>query len=169
MIGDLSVQDVDVGLVLKIIEPIWSTKPETASRVRGRIETVLDWAAARGLRKGDNPARWRGHVERLLPPRSKVRAVKHHAAQRWEDMHDFWIELGERQGVGAEALRFTILTAARTGEVVSARWPEIDLQAKVWAVPAARMKAGREHRVALSDEAIEVLERMEKLSEDPDG
>ncbi|MGC2521368.1 MAG: Arm DNA-binding domain-containing protein, partial [Stellaceae bacterium] len=117
ILGGLPVQAVDVGLVMKAVEPIWTSKPETASRVRGRIESVLDWAAARGYRQGENPARWRGHLENLLPKKSKVRRVEHHAALPYAELAGFMVELREQEGVGARALEFAILTAARTGEV----------------------------------------------------
>jgi len=163
VIGDLRLRAIDTDLVLKILEPIWNEKPETASRVRSRIEQVLDWATVRKMRRGENPARWKGHLQALLPARGKVRAVEHHAALPWSDMHDFWIALSSRTSSSAEALRFTILTAARTGEVIGARWSEIDFVAKAWSVPADRMKARRPHRVALSAEALSVLERMKLL------
>jgi integrase len=163
--GKLSVQAVDVGLVMKAIETIWATKPETASRVRGRIEAVLDWAAARGFRDADNPARWKGRLENLLPSRSKVRAVQHHAALPYPEMGAFMLALRGRESVAARALEFAILTAGRTGEVLGARWGEIDLNAKMWIVPAARMKAGREHRVPLADAAVAVLQGMLKVRE----
>jgi integrase len=143
--------------------PLWTTKPETASRVRGRVEAVLDWARARGYRDGDNPARWRGYLDQLLPKKSKVRKVKHHAALPYGELPDFMVALRERSATSAGALELTILTAARTGEVIGARWNEIDRQAKVWTVPAERMKAGRDHRVPLSAAALAVLERMQKV------
>jgi len=155
--GDLPVQTVDVGLVTKAIEPIWATKPETASRVRGRIESVLDWATVRGYREGENPARWRGHLEKLLPARRKVAAVEHHAALAYPELPAFMGEFRQRDGVAARALEFAILTAARTGEVLGARWSEIDLESRLWTIPGGRMKAGREHRVPLSDAAMEIL------------
>jgi integrase len=161
--GSLPVQGVDVGLVLKALEPIWTAKPETASRVRGRIASVLDWATARGYRQGENPARWRSHLENLLPGKSKVRRVKHHAALPHAEIRDFMAELHEQEGVAAQALEFTILTAARTGEVIGARWSEINVAERVWTVPAERMKSGKEHRVPLSDAALAVLERMQSL------
>jgi integrase len=157
--GDLPVQAVDAALVLKVLEPIWNEKPETASRVRGRIESVLDWAKARGLREGENPARWRGHLDKLLPARSKVRKVKHHAALPFDALPDFMARLKAQEGVAARALAFTILTGARTGEAIGAQWDEIDLAAKVWTIPANRMKAGREHRVPLAPAAIAILEQ----------
>jgi integrase len=148
---------------MKVIEPIWATKPETASRIRGRIEAVLDWASARGFRDSENPARWKGRLENLLPRRSKVRAVQHHAALPYIETSDFMHSLRERDAVAARALEFLVLTAARTGEVVGAKWIEIDLKAKIWTVPAGRMKGGREHRVPLADAAVAVLQRMHKV------
>jgi integrase len=156
-VGDLPLPAIDTVLVLKCLEPIWSSKPETASRVRGRIETVLNWATARGLRQGDNPARWRGHLDKLLPPRSRVRAIQHHAALPYAEIPAFMGELRARKSISARALELTILTAARTGEVIGARWLEFDLAARVWTVPAERMKAKREHRIPLTDRAIAVL------------
>ena len=158
--GSLPVQAVDVGLVLKAVEPIWTEKPETASRVRGRIESVLDWATARGYRQGENPARWRGHLENLLPPRSKMRRVEHHAALPYAELAAFMAALRQQEGVGARALEFAILTAARTGEVIGARWDEINVAERLWIVPADRMKAGKEHRAPLSDAALAIVERM---------
>jgi hypothetical protein len=147
--GKLPVGSVDVGLVIKVLEPIWATKPETASRLRGRVEAVLDWAAARGFHDGDNPARWKGRLENLLPRKSKVRTVQHHAALPFTKAAHFMCSLRERDGTAARALEFAVLTAARTGEVLGARWEEIDFSAKTWIVPADRMKGGREHRVPL--------------------
>ena len=155
--GHLAVNAVDVALVLKAIEPIWSEKPETASRVRGRIESILDWATARGYRHGDNPARWRGHLDKLLPARSKVAKVQHHPALPYAEMGAFMADLRKMEGVSPKALEFAILTATRTGETVGARWSEIDLAARMWTIPGERMKAGREHRVPLSARAIEIL------------
>jgi integrase len=158
ILGRLPVQAIDASLVLKAIEPIWTTKPETASRLRGRIEAILDWARARGLRDGENPARWRGHLDKLLPARSKVRRVEHHAALPFDDLPAFMGRLGKQEGTAARALAFTILTAARTGETIGAKWDEIDLVARVWTIPAGRMKAGKEHRVPLAAAAIAILE-----------
>ena len=158
--GKVTVRSVDVGLVIKALEPIWSAKPETASRLRGRIEAVLDWAAARGFRDADNPARWKGRLDKLLPRPSKVRAVEHHAALQYDEIGSFMLELRKREGIAARALEFAILTAARTGEVLGAQWPEIDLKAEVWTVPAGRMKGGRAHRIPLSEAALAVLKRM---------
>jgi integrase len=158
-IMEMAVANVGVAEVIEVLWVIWKSKPETASRVRGRIEAVLDYAAARHWRTGDNPARWKGHLDALLPARSKVAAVEHHAALPWQDAAGFLTELGKRDAdsVAALALRFAILTAARSGEVLGARWSEIDLTEAVWTVPAARMKAGKEHRVPLSAEALAVL------------
>jgi integrase len=140
--GGLPVQAIDVGLVMKAIEQIWQTKPETASRVRGRIESVIDWAMSRGYRTGDNPARWRGHLENLLPKKTKVRRVAHHAALPYSELPGFMADLRQREGTAARALELTILTAARTGEVIGATWAEIDFEARLWVIPAARMKGG---------------------------
>jgi integrase len=161
--GALPVQAIDTALVMKAIEPIWNEKPETASRVRGRIESILDWARARGFREGENPARWRGHLENLLPKRSKVRRVEHHAALPYPEIAAFLAVLREQEGVGACALQFAILTAARTSEVIGARWDEFNLAERLWTVPAQRMKAGKEHRVPLSDAAIAILEELAKI------
>ena len=148
--------DIDTDDVLACLKPIWQAKAETASRVRGRIERILDAAAARGLRSRDNPARWRGHLANLLPKRQRL-ARGHHAAMPFVDVPVFVERLREVEGVSARALEFTILTAARSGEVLGARWSEIDLDAKVWTVSAGRMKAAREHRVPLSERAVEIL------------
>jgi integrase len=163
--GRLPVQAIDVTLVIKVLEPIWSTKPETASRVRGRIEAILDWAKVRGYRTGENPARWRGHLNNLLPARAKVRRVKHHAALSYVEIGAFMPTMRKRPAVAARALEFAILTAARTGEVIDARWKEIDLRTKVWTVPEDRMKAGREHRVPLSSAAVSILKGMQEVRE----
>jgi integrase len=157
IVGALPVQAIDLGLVMKVIEPIWSTKPETASRVRGRIESVLDWATTRGYRQGENPARWRGHLESQLPKKTKVRAVEHHAALPYREIGAFMVKLQKQGGVGSRALEFAILTGARTGEIIDARWTEISMADRLWTIPAARMKAGKEHRVPLSDTAVELL------------
>jgi integrase len=161
--GALPVQVIDTALVTKAIEPIWNEKTETASRVRGRIESVLDWASARGYRQGDNPARWRGHLENLLPKKSRVTKVEHHAALPYGEIGAFMVELRQQEGIPASALEFAILTTARTGEVIGARWNEIDLAERVWTIPPGRMKAGREHRAALSDAAIAVLKKMRAI------
>jgi integrase len=158
--GALPVAAIDTGLVLKALEPIWTAKPETAGRVRGRIESVLDWAAARGYRTGENPARWKGHLQKLLPARSKVARVKHHAALPYSDAPAFMADLRARDGVSARALELAILAATRTTETIAARWDEIDLKARTWTIPPERMKAGREHRLPLTDRAVEILEAL---------
>ena len=163
--GDVAVGAIDVGLVTKALEPIWTTKPETAGRVRGRMEAILDWATVRGYRTGDNPARWKGHLDKLLPARGKVRRVKHHAALPYPEVPAFVPLLREREGLSARALEFVILTAARTSEAIGARWSEIDLANKVWTIPRDRMKGGREHRVPLSDRAIEIIASLPREAE----
>ncbi|MDQ2801793.1 MAG: integrase arm-type DNA-binding domain-containing protein [Pseudomonadota bacterium] len=163
VLGGMGVATIDTGAVMRVLEPIWRDKPETASRVRGRIESVLDYATARGWRAGDNPACWRGHLVNLLPPRAKIASVAHHAALPWREIGAFTAKLEKQPGTAALALRFTILTAARTGEVIGARWGEIDVESAVWTVPAERMKAGREHRVPLSAAVLDVLQKAAKL------
>jgi integrase len=157
VIGSLPVAAIDEPMILKILSPIWAEKTVTAKRTRNRIAAVLDFAAAAKLRTGTNPARWEGHLEHLLASPDKIAKRKHHPALPYGVIAAFVAQLREIEGVPARALEFLILTAARTGEVVGARWGEIDLDAKTWLVPAARMKAGKEHRVALSDRAIELL------------
>jgi integrase len=161
------VAGVTTEAVLKCLQPIWGSKPETASRVRGRIEAVLSAAKVRGLRSGENPAQWRGHLDQLLP-RAKRLSRGHHAAMVYPAVPAFLTDLRQRRGSAALALEWAILTAARTGEVIGATWAEVDLEAKVWAIPANRMKAGRPHRVPLSDAALSVLERARELR-DHDG
>lgn len=156
-LGQVQVTKIETADVISALTPIWSTKPETANRVRQRIEAVLDYASALGIRSGDNPARWRGHLDHLLPKPTKVRAVKHHPALPHADIADFMEQLEERDGVAALALAFTILTAARSGETRGATWSEIDLNAKVWTIPASRMKAGKEHRVPLTAATLAIL------------
>lgn len=165
VIGRLPVATIDTALVLKVVEPIWGQKTETANRVRNRIETVLDWATVRGYRSGDNPARWKGHLGEVLPGRNQIAKPQHHAALPFTLVPQFMSELRQREGVAARALEFTILTAARTGEVTGARWEEFDLTAKVWTVPAGRIKGGREHRVPLSERAIEILRALPREAE----
>jgi integrase len=169
VIGKLPVQAIDTALILKVLEPIWTAKPETASRIRQRIENILDWAKVREYRAGENPARWRGHLDKLLPARGKIRQVKHLAALSYGKLPAFLIELREREAAAARALEFAILTAARTGEVIGARWNEIDLLDKTWTVSAARMKAGKEHRVPLAPPAVAILEEMARHRQAGDG
>ncbi|MBP6130893.1 site-specific integrase [Thauera sp.] len=164
-IGSLQVRDVELAHILKILEPVWTTKTETATRVRGRIENVLDWATVRGFRKGDNPARWRGHLDKLLAKPSKVAKVEHHTALPIDAMWAFMESLQKREGLAARALEFLILTAVRSGEVRGATWDEVDLQSRVWTIPAERMKGGKEHRVPLSDRALELLKALPRLAD----
>ena len=159
-LGKLSIAAIDTGLVLKVIEPIWQDKTETANRVRGRIESVLDWATVRGYRTGDNPARWKGHLAEVLPARASIQKVEHHAALPFTEVSAFMAELRMREGIAARALEFTVLCASRTGETIGAQWDEIDLKAKTWTVPADRIKGGREHRVPLSDAALNILKEL---------
>jgi integrase len=166
-IGKLPVADIDTGLVLKCIEPIWQGKTETANRTRGRIEAVLDWATVRGYREGDNPARWRGHLSEVLPARGKIQKTNHHAALPIGEVAAFMTALREQQGVAARALEFTILTAARTGETIGARWQEIDFANATWTVPAGRMKASKEHRVPLSKPALQLLRDVPREKNNP--
>jgi integrase len=161
--GSLPIATVDVGLVMQVLEPMWADKAETANRLRGRIESVLDWATARGYRHGENPARWRGHLENLLPKRSRVRRIKHHAALPYDEIGVFMADLRQYESVAARALEFTILTAARSGEVIGARWEEINIAARLWTIPVERMKAGKEHRVPLSDAAMTIIEAMSAI------
>lgn len=153
------VNAVDTEDVLAVLKPIWQSRPETASRLRGRIEAVLSWAKAHGYRGGENPAAWRGHLDKLLPKRRAL-ARGHHSALSYSELPTFVARLRERKGTGALALEFAILTAGRSGEVLGARWNEFDLDAKVWVVPGSRMKAGREHRVPLSDRAVDIIDQM---------
>lgn len=156
-LGKLLVSDVGVPQVLEVLKPIWQTKTETATRVRGRIEAILDWAAVQQYRQGLNPARWRGHLDKMLAEPGKFRKVKHHAALGIDALPDFLVALRAVEGLGARALEFLILTAGRSGEVRGARWSEIDLEEKVWIVPGERMKGGREHRVPLSQRSLQLL------------
>lgn len=165
IMGDLPVADISTAHVLTILEPIWKEKAETASRVRGRIETILDAAKAREYREGENPARWRGHIAQILPARSRL-TRGHHKAMPFEAIPEFVGKLRTREAVAALTLEFTILTAARTGEVLGATWAEVDLDKAVWTVPAVRMKAGKEHRVPLSPRAVELLATVKPLGND---
>jgi integrase len=163
VIGALPVQAVDTGLVLKVLEPIWSKKPETATRLRGRIERVLDWARVRGYRAGENPARWRGHLDHLLPALAKKSRVVHHQAMPFAEVPGLVGKLREATGTAARCLEFVILTAARTGEAIYAKPSEFDLGNAIWTVPASRMKAKREHRVPLSPRAVAIVREMLEL------
>jgi integrase len=155
--GTVPVSDIDQAMVLRALSPIWKTKTETASRLRGRIEQVLDWATAHGHRSGTNPARWRGQLEHILADPDKVAPVKHHEAVPFTQLPGVYQQIASVQGQSALALRFLILTAARSGEVRGMLWSEVDLKAALWIIPAARMKAGKEHRVPLSRQAVALL------------
>ena len=165
VMGKLRVSDIKLAHVLDVLQPIWSNKTETASRLRGRIEAVLDWATARGYRTGENPARWKGHLDQLLARPSKIAKAKHYAALPIDDMPAFLTLLRASDGTGARALEFSILTAARSGEVRGASWSEIDLDAAVWLVPAERMKMRREHRVPLSPQALKLLRAVPRVED----
>lgn len=157
LLWDLPVAQVDTGLVVKALEPIWTDLTETATRVRQRIEAVLDWATVRGYRSGENPARWRGHLDKLLPKPGKLKAVQHQPAMAYADVPEFMLELRQRPGLSCRLLELVILTACRVGEAAAARWEEFDLQAGRWTIPAGRMKSGKEHTVALADDAVQML------------
>lgn len=157
VIGELPVSKIETAHVLRILSPIWTTKTETATRVRGRIEKILDWAKVQGYRSGDNPAAWRGHLSEVLPTPSKVADAGHHAALPWIEMGAFMKSLRAAQGAGARAMELIILTATRTSEVLNAKWTEFDLDGALWTIPKERMKGFREHRVPLSDAALAVL------------
>lgn len=157
LLWPLDVGAIDTGLVMRCLEPIWKTKTETASRLRGRVESVLAWATVRKFRSGDNPAAWRNHLDQLLPKRSKVQKVEHRPALAYSGMAAFMASLRDRQGLGARALELQILTATRPGEATGAQWNEIDLDNAVWTIPAERMKAAKEHRVPLSPAAVKML------------
>ena len=167
VLGKMMVQEIDVRDVLRVLQPIWADKTETASRLRGRIESVLSWATVAGHRKGDNPARWSGNLKELLPAPSKVAKEGNQPALTLEDSPRWFDTLKAREGMGARALEFLTLTAARSQEVRGATWEEIDLAKALWIVPAARMKMGREHRVPLTSEAITLLKRLPRLKDNP--
>lgn len=165
VIGDLPVAAVDTALVVKVLQPIWSEKTETATRLRGRIESILDWATVSKFRVGENPARWRGHLDNLLADPGKMNRVVHHAALPWQEIGTFMSDLKKREGIAARAVELAILTAARSGEVRGAVWSEFDLEDAMWVIPAERMKAGREHRVPLSTAALSVLRAAPRIDE----
>ena len=165
VMGELPVADIGTAHVLQILEPIWQEKPETASRIRGRIEALLDAAKARGYREGENPARWRGHIAQILPARSKL-TRGHHKALAYSDLPSFMSQLRAREAMAALALGFVILTATRTSELLGAKWGEVDLEKAIWTIPALRMKAGKEHRIPLSPRAIEILQTVKPKGSD---
>jgi integrase len=167
VLGALPVQAIDTGLVLKVLEPVWTQKPTMASHVRANIESVLNWAKARGYRSGENPAAWRGHLDHLLPASSKVRRVQHHTALPYAEIPPFMEQVRARDGITPRALEFTILTASRIGEALGARWGEVDLEARLWIIPPERMKSGKEHRVPMAPRVVAIVEEMaaSRLSE----
>ncbi|MBK7646540.1 MAG: tyrosine-type recombinase/integrase [Betaproteobacteria bacterium] len=160
--GHLPVATIDTGLVVRCLAPIWENKTETASRLRGRIESVLGWATTSGYRTGENPARWKGHLDNLLATISKSSRTKHHPSLPWQNIGKFMVALRAREGSAAKAVEFAVLTACRSGEVRGAQWSEFDLAERIWTIPAARMKARREHQVPLSDAALKLLELIPK-------
>jgi integrase len=172
VIGNLAVRDVDTELVLRVLEPIWTKKSETATRVRGRIERILDWARVRGYRAGENPARWRGHLDKLLPSALNRKGRKHHAAMPYDELPAFLQDLRAREATTARALEWVILNVSRTNEVIGAKPAEVDVRKGVWTIPAERMKSGKEHRVPLSPRAIELAKAQAEgtyLFPGPDG
>jgi len=163
--GYLPVGEIDTALVVKCLSPIWTTKTETASRLRGRIEMILGWATTSGYRSGENPARWKGHLQNLLATISKSSRTKHHPSLPWARMKDFMVELRNCNGTASRALEFCILTASRSGEVRGARWSEFDIEKKIWTIPAGRMKSKRTHEVPLSLAAVKILTSIEPSGE----
>lgn len=167
IVGNLLVSDISHTHILSVLEPIWKTKNETAVRLRGRIESVLDWATVRGLRSGENPARWKGNLDILLPAPNKVKKVAHHAAVGLDVMPAFMVKLRSQVGISARALEFAVLCASRSGEVRGAAWDEVDLEKAIWTIPAERMKAKKEHRVPLSPDALNLLNAQTKQEGSP--
>lgn len=163
VIGETIIKDVDTALIMRILQPIWLTKNETAGRLRGRLENILDWAAVQGFRAVENPARWKGHLDNLLASPGKVQKNNHFKALPYSEINPLIFALRANGSVSAKALEFLILTAARTGEIIGAKWDEIDFDNKLWIVPADRMKAGREHRIPLSSRAVEIIKEMQAL------
>ena len=168
-IGGKRVGEIELDDILLILKPIWETKPETASRLRGRIESVLDFAAVHKWRLGDNCARWDGYLAEILPSRAKLASIEHHAALPWQDMPSFMSALRTKSAVSAHCLEFAVLTAARSGEARGTRWKEIDMQAAVWSIPGERMKSGKPHKVPLSPCAMEILVEVDALPHNPDS
>lgn len=163
MIGEIPVSEINLTHILKVLEPIWTEKTETATRLRQRIEAILSWATVFGHREGANPARWRGHLDAILPRPSKLRRVQHYRALPWQKINSFMVDLKGREGIAARCLEFLILTAARSGEVRFSTWPEVDLENCIWTIPGARMKNGNSHRVPLSTRAVYLLENLPRL------
>ncbi len=167
VIGAVPVAEIDLQHILSVLEPIWHEKTETATRLRQRLEAILSWATVSGYRKGDNPARWRGHLDAVLPQPGKLKKVKHHTALPWREINPFMQDLRKREGTAARALEFIILTAARSGEVRHAVWDEIDVGNKVWTIPGDRMKNGNPHTVPLSDQAVKILKALPRFESSP--
>lgn len=165
VLGTLPISAINTELVMNVLRPIWYEKTETASRLRGRIEAIIDWAKTSGYREGDNPARWDGHLENLLPTKAKAQPVQHHAALPYQEINVFLERIKEQPGDAVKALEFLILTASRTGEVIGAMWSEFDLKSALWTVPASRMKMKREHRIPLTSRAIEILKTMREVQQ----
>jgi integrase len=163
VLGTIPVGAIDTALVLMAVEPIWAAKPETASRVRGRVEVILNWAKARGHRDGDNPARWRGHLDQLLPAKAKVRRVEHHSALPYREIPAFMARLRKLASSSARSLEFLVLTATRTSEGLGATWDEVDLRHRMWTIPASRMKGGKEHRVPLTSRTLAIVKEMAEV------
>jgi integrase len=163
IIGNMAVEDIELPHILKILEPIWTDKTETATRLRQRLEQIISWATISEYRKGDNPARWKGHLDAILPIPTKIKKVNHMRALPWKDMNPFMIELRKIEGMGARALELIILTACRSGEARFAVWDEIDLDNKIWTIPSERMKAGKEHKIPLVDDAIKLLRNLPRF------
>ncbi len=164
-IGSKFVRDITIHHIADLLGPIWTIKTETAQRVRARVENILDWCKVQGFREGENPAAWKGNLDKMLAAPKKVRKVKHHAALDWNQCPAFFSGLGNRRGVSIDALKLCILTACRSGEVRGASWPEFDLEKAIWIVPPERMKAGREHRVPLSPQAINLLRKLPRFKD----
>ncbi|MFZ4762254.1 MAG: tyrosine-type recombinase/integrase [Alphaproteobacteria bacterium] len=162
VIGDLSIAAIDTPLICKILEPIWHNKTETATRLRQRLEKILDWASVKGYRQQENPARWKGHLDKILPAPAKIMNVEHRKALPYKDIPQFMQQLQAQQGIGAKAFILMILTACRTGEIIKTSWQEINLKEKLWVIPAKRMKAKKEHRIPLSEQALEILTMMQE-------
>ena len=162
--GKLPVSAIDTGMIMRVLEPIWTTKTETAGRVRGRIERVLDWAKVHGYRDGENVARWHGRLDKLLPARSKIAKVEHHPALHYSQVPVFLTDLRKREAIAARAMEFCILTATRTSEIIEATWDEFDIPNRLWTIPAERMKGGVLHKVPLSNRAVAIIEAMRQIS-----
>ena len=163
IIGKKPVSEIDLQDVISVLKPIWYEKTETATRLRQRLEGILNWATVSGYRSGDNPARWKGHLDAVLSKPSKIKETKHYPALPWKEIGDFMAELRKRQGMSARCLEFIILTACRSGEARFATWEEIDIDSKIWMIPGERMKSGKEHRVPLSDDVLDLLHSLPKF------